>query len=619
MNLSNKQKPAQNNWLRLLRTFAIYLIVTVVIVYGVGLLLGGNTEGFFGSDVQEVPLSRVVELVNNKQVESITVEDGSLTVKTKEGASLTSQKEDTGSMYEVLAQAGVSDDAIRMVSIEVKKPLFSGVLGLLLGSLLPMLVVVAFFFIIFRQAGKNAGGVFDFGKITARGPEQGKKNIGFKDAAGVDEAIKELEEVVDFLRNPEKYRRLGARIPKGVLLIGPAGTGKTLLAQAVANEAKVPFYSMAGSEFMEMLVGVGASRVRDLFKQAKEHAPALIFIDEVESIGRQRGKNVMSSHGEQEQTLNQILVEMDGFNPNDNVIVVAATNRPDLLDPALTRPGRFDRRVVLQLPDIKGREDIIHIHSRNKPIAKDVDLSKVAKMTVGFSGAEIENMLNESAILAAANGKNEISGYEIKESITKVKLGRERRHIQSDEDKRITAYHEAGHAIVANSIPKMDPVQRVSIVSRGLALGFTEINPEMDRSHQTRTDIMNKITALLGGRAAEELIFNDRTVGAGSDLEQASSLAFRMVNEFGMSDLGPTAFVYKNTQDAYDSILGTTHYSEATLAKIDEQVRQIIDHCYKIASDILLNRRDVLDRVVEALLKEETIEQEEFEQIVKAS
>lgn len=580
------------------------------------MISGDAGGGFFADTKKEVSISDLINQVKNGEVKNITVEEDVLKVTYKDDSTATSQKEAGSSIYQVFEQAGVTDLVALGTSVNVKSSFFNGFWGVAVANLLPIVIMIVFFLFIFRQAGKSAGGVFDFGKSTAKIFNRNQQKVTFKDAAGVNEAIKELEEVVDFLRNPEKYRKLGARIPKGVLLVGPAGTGKTLLAKAVANEAQVPFFSMAGSEFMEMLVGVGASRVRDLFKQAKDNAPALIFVDEIESIGRQRGRSVMTSHGEQEQTLNQILVEMDGFSPNDNVIVLAATNRPDLLDDALVRPGRFDRQVVLQFPDIQGREEIIKIHVRNKPLDEGVDLKKIAKITVGFSGAELENMLNEAAILAAANGKEKVSMFEIKESITKVKLGRERHHIQSDEDKRITAYHEAGHAVVAKRLTKMDPVQRVSIVSRGLALGFTEMSPEDDRSHQTRAYLMNRITAYLGGRAAEELIYNDRTVGAGNDLEQASKIAYRMVSEFGMSNLGPTAYQYRSGTDQGENPFVGSAYSEETLAKIDGEVKSIIDVCYEQARTILASNRALLDEIVELLMRDETIEQDQFDIVV---
>jgi cell division protease FtsH len=610
----NKQK---GGWLKLLNVFLTYFVITVTIVFLVSYLSG---FGGFNNENEEnklISISQAIELVKKGEVQKITVNDNELTVALKNGEEKTAHKEIGVSIFEVFKDANAIDN-LNQVEVTVDQPIISDFVGLIISNLLPILIMIIFFVFLFRQAGKSAGGVFDFGKSTAKIFNRNQQKFTFDDAAGVAEAKKELEEVVDFLKHPEKYRKLGARIPKGVLLVGPAGTGKTLLAKAVANEAEVPFFSMAGSEFMEMLVGVGASRVRDLFRTAKASSPALIFIDEVESIGRSRGHSVVTSHGEQEQTLNQILVEMDGFNPNDNVIILAATNRPDLLDPALTRPGRFDRMVVLQLPDIEGRKEIVRIHVRNKPIAADVSVDRLAQRTVGFSGADIENMLNEAAILAAANGKTEIGVKEIDESITKVKLGRERHRIQSDDDKRMTAYHEAGHAIVAKRLPGMDIVHRVSIVSRGMALGFTEINPEEDRSHQTKVDLINQITALLGGRAAEEIIFSDMTVGAGSDLERASSLAYRMVTDYGMSDLGPISFSNKFTQDpAVDPGMGGPRYSEDMAARIDNEVKRIIDHAYVRAKEILRKEKDILDKLVDVLIVHETIEKEEFDKLVE--
>ncbi|NTV30723.1 ATP-dependent zinc metalloprotease FtsH [candidate division WWE3 bacterium] len=613
-------KPKMENqpnrgWVRLLTVFGTYLLITVIIAFLIGGVSGGFSQ-FFSGNSKEIPVSQLVEDVNAGNVDKVTIEENRIKISYKNGSEAYSRKEINANFYEMMQQAGVSDISTK-VQVEVASPPISDFLETILSNLIPIAIMIVFFLFLFRLAGKSAGGVLDFGKSNAKMFGKDTPKVSFKDAAGVAEAKQELEEVVDFLKSPDKYRRLGARIPKGVLLVGPAGTGKTLLARAVANEAGVPFYSMAGSEFMEMLVGVGASRVRDLFRTAKENAPALIFIDEVESIGRQRGRSIMASHGEQEQTLNQILVEMDGFSPNDNVIVIAATNRPDLLDSALTRPGRFDRTVVLQLPDIVGREEIIRIHLRNKPLASDVDITRLARLTVGFSGADIENMLNEAAILAARTGKKEIDMRDISNSATKVKLGPERRHLQSDADKKMTAYHEAGHAIVANRTPGMDPVQRVSIVSRGMALGFTEINPEQDKYHQTKTDLLNRITALLGGRAAEEIVFNDATVGAKSDLEKANIIARKMVAELGMSSLGPVAFDYVDSlEQTGDPILDRSKYSEQMASKIDSEIIQIITDAYKRAKDILTKDRILLDKVVDALMVEETIEQDKFEQII---
>lgn len=607
------------SWVRLVMVFGTYLVITVLIALIVGYFSGGLENFGAGEENGEISLTELIGFIEEEKIEKVVVEENELRVSFKDGTEKISRKESGSDLFGILEKAGI-EDISNKVKIEVAAPGMAGFLGMLISNLLPILVMILFFLFLFRQAGKSAGGIFDFGKSRAKTFDRAQLKVSFKDAAGVAEAKKELEEVVDFLKNPNKYLKLGARIPKGVLLIGPAGTGKTLLARAVANEAQVPFYSMAGSEFMEMLVGVGASRVRDLFKRAKDNAPALIFIDEIESIGRHRGRSVITSHGEQEQTLNQILVEMDGFAPNENVIVIGATNRPDLLDPALTRPGRFDRTVVLQLPDIEGRRDIIKIHMRNKPMSKNFDLGRLAKRTVGFSGADLENMLNEAAILAAAKGQAEVGNEDIEEAVTKVKLGRKRRRVQSARDKKMTAYHEAGHAIVTARLPGMDPVYRVSIVSRGIALGFTEMNPEEDRSHQTKTNLVNQITALLGGRAAEQLVIKDMTVGAGNDLEKASFIAYKMVTEYGMSSLGPIAF---KTTDLFDKdrdpFFERSRYSEEMAAQIDQQVKKIIDESYQRACQILERDQNILDRVVEVLLKEETIEQEEFDKLLEES
>ena len=455
-----------------------------------------------------------------------------------------------------------------------------------------------------------------FGSSKARMYSKDQPKATFADVAGVDEAKQELSEIVDFLRNPRKYQQVGARTPKGVLLIGPSGTGKTLLARAVAGEAGVAFFAMAGSEFMEMLVGVGASRVRDLFAMAKKAKPAIIFIDEIDAIGRQRGMGLVGGHDEREQTLNQILVEMDGFSPNENVIVMAATNRPDVLDPALVRPGRFDRRVSLDLPDREGRLAILKIHMRGKPFAKDVDWDKMARRTVGFSGADLENMLNEAAILAARLSKTEIDMKDLEEVATKVKLGPERKRLQSDADRKMTAYHEAGHAIVTHFLPHMDPVHRISIVSRGVSLGHTLIPPTADRLHETKSHLVEQIASMLGGRAAEELVFKEMTTGASSDISQATSVAREMVVEFGMSNIGPINFGAEPTTYMGRMVAEPQKISENMAGKIDSEVKKLIDNGYKSAVDILRKQKKILDRVATELVAKETLEGEEFEKIV---
>jgi cell division protease FtsH len=491
-------------------------------------------------------------------------------------------------------------------------------IGNILSILLPIGLMAAFFFFIIKAQTKGAQDIFSFGRSKAKLFAKGKQNVTFKDVAGVDEAKNELEEVVDFLKNPAKYTKIGARTPKGAILFGPAGVGKTLLARAVAGETGVPFFSMAGSEFMEMLVGVGASRVRDLFATAKAQAPSIIFIDEIDAIGRQRGRGLVGGHDEREQTLNQILVEMDGFTPNDNVIIIAATNRGDLLDPALLRPGRFDRRIVLDMPDKEGRRAILKIHAKGKKFTGGIKWSGIADRTVGFSGADLENMLNEAAISAARSGKKTIDTENIEEAATKVKLGPAKKRLQSKEDRKITAYHEAGHAIVTHFLPKMDPVQRISIVARGMSLGHTFIPPAGDRVHETKNRILQQITAMLGGRAAEEEVFDEMTSGASNDIEQATRLARAMVVSFGMSSLGP---IDLGPQTSYDEIGKQSWFEPARVSpamqeKVDSEIKNIVDSCYKDAVSIIKKKRKTLNKVGKALLKKETLGREGFEKIV---
>ncbi len=564
------------------------------------------------SQPQELPVSQVITKIKGGEVQKVVVEGSRLTVTLKSGEEVFARREATTDFLETLNQAGVDPASVPDgISVTEGFPW-----GDLIVSLLPVFLIALIFFYFFRQARGGASDIMSFGRSRAELFVRGRKpGVTFNDVAGVDEAKQELLEVVDFLKNPGKYRALGARIPKGVLLVGPAGTGKTLLARAVAGEAHAPFYSMSGSEFMEMLVGVGAARVRDLFDTAKRSAPSIIFIDEIESIGRQRGLGITGGHEEREQTLNQILTEMDGFTPTDNVIVLAATNRPELLDPALTRPGRFDRRVVLDLPDIEGRKDIIKIHMRGKPVAPDADLDKVAKRTVGFSGADIENMLNEAAILAARLNKKVIEMSDLEEAATKVKLGPEKKRLQSPDERRLTAYHEAGHAIVASALPHMDPVHRVSIVSRGLALGYTEIPPSADRYHHTKTELRERITGLLGGRAAEELIFKEFSAGASSDLVQATAIARKMVSELGMSALGPISLV-PSEMEWYGVFREQGSYlSEETSNRVDREIMKILDEAYAQAQKVLVKNKSKLDRVAAALLEKETLEEEEFKQL----
>lgn len=549
-----------------------------------------------------VPISNVITSVKKGEVSKIEVSDNKLVVTTKQGT-VQSFKEPGSNVYQIFRDAGVTLDKTNVV--------VSDQTGLnnwlnILSSVLPIVLMVAFFYFIFRQARGAQENIFSFGQSKAKLFNRDTPRVTFANVAGVDEAKQELREIVDFLKNPAKYRAMGARTPKGVLMVGPSGTGKTLLARATAGEANVPFFSMAGSEFMEMLVGVGASRVRDLFNTAKKSQPAIIFIDEVDAIGRQRGYGIMGGHDEREQTLNQILVEMDGFTPTEQLVVIAATNRPDVLDPALIRPGRFDRRVALDMPDVVGRKAILAIHAKGKPFVKDVDWEKVAKRTVGFSGADLENMLNEAAILAARLGKTAIDMTDIEEAATKVKLGPEKRRLQSENDRKMTAFHEAGHAVVSWQMPHMDPVHRISIVSRGLSLGHTMMEP-IERIHETKTHLVEQISVMLGGRAAEDLIFSEMTTGASDDISRATQIARTMVVEYGMSDLGPIN-LEGDRQQFYEPV----NVSPEMAAKVDQEIKKIMDTGYANAVVILKKLRKKLDVLSEELLKKETLESEDF-------
>ena len=565
-------------------------------------------------DSSQLDLSQAVNDIKEDKVEKVTIEGDKLLLTYKDQSIKITTKETGINFPELLDRSGIDP---KTVNYTISDQSVTKAVGEVLGLLLPLILMAVVIMFIFRAQNKGAADIFSFGKSRAKLFAKGKQDVTFADVAGVDEAKKELEEVVDFLKNPAKYRILGARTPKGVLLFGPAGVGKTLLAKAVAGEAGVPFFSMAGSEFMEMLVGVGASRVRDLFLQAKESAPSIIFIDEIDAIGRQRGRGFVGGHDEREQTLNQILVEMDGFTPNDNVMVIAATNRGDLLDPALLRPGRFDRRVTLDMPDKEGREAILKIHARGKKFGK-IDWGRVADRTVGFSGADLENMLNEAAIQAARADKKDINMADIEEAATKVKLGPAKKRLQSGEDKKITAYHEGGHAIVTNFIPGMDPVHRISIVARGMSLGHTLIPPAADRTHETKTRMINQITAMLGGRAAEEVVFNEMTSGASNDIEKATALARAMVVDYGMSALGPINYGDQTEYGDFGNpeFMESAKVSQAMMERIDIEVKKIIDTGYKQAVILVKKYRKDLDKVAAALLDKETLDRDEFEKIV---
>lgn len=604
-NLNKAKKLKPKDFFRGLGLYILIILIGMFFFYGV---YQPSKEG------EQKPLSEVLTDIRDSKVKQVVVSGDKVDVTLNDGRTVTTFKEKGESFVKTLEASGINP---QNVPLTIKDGSTGETVLALLNLFLPIIVIVFIFYFLFRQARAAGDTLFSFSKSRAKQFSKDKPQIRFTDVAGADEAKQELEEVVDFLKNPGKYKSLGAKIPKGVLLVGPAGVGKTLLARAVAGEADVPFFSIAGSEFMEMLVGVGASRVRDLFETAKKSAPSIIFIDEIDSIGRQRGLGLGGGHDEREQTLNQILVEMDGFEPNTGVIVMGATNRPDMLDPALVRPGRFDRRVVLDLPDINGRKEIIKIHARNKPLAEKVDLEKIAQRTVGFSGADLENMLNEAAILAARENKKIIEMKDLEEAAIKVQLGPQRKRMISEEEKKITAFHEGGHAVVTRMLPHMDPVHRISIISRGLSGGHTLIPPTQDRYNETKTRLLETITSMLGGRAAEKTEFNELTVGASNDIEKATEVARAMVTQFGMSSLGPISLGQTGVSPWLARELGNPKpLSEQLAAKVDKEVSKIIDSCFTDALKILKENRKVLTAVAEALMKKETLEGSEFEEIV---
>ncbi len=567
-----------------------------------------------------LPFNQVATDVQSGVIERIVDDDNRLKVIYSDGTERASQKEEGATLIEQLVALGVSPEQLNAdrIKLEIKPP--SAWLGIAtaLGYILPFIILAGVFWFVFRQAQGSNNAALSFGKSRARMFTGDQPTVTFEDVAGVEEAKEELQEVVEFLREPEKFISLGARIPKGVLLVGPPGTGKTLLAKAVSGEAGVPFFSISGSEFVEMFVGVGASRVRDLFDQAKRHSPCIVFVDEIDAVGRQRGAGLGGSHDEREQTLNQMLVEMDGFDTDTNVIIVAATNRPDILDPALLRPGRFDRRVILDRPDMRGREAILKVHVKGKPLAPEIDLGVISRSTPGFVGADLENLVNEAAILAARRNRKTIGQSELEEAIERVIAGPERKsRLISEEEKRIVAYHEAGHAVVMNAIPEADPVHKVSIIARGMAGGYTLALPEEDRTLMARKKLMADMIGLLGGRAAEELVFDDITSGASNDLERVTRMARAMVTRLGMSSqLGPMVYGQKEELIFLGrEISEQRDYSESVAQEIDKEVRKLVNEAHEKARSILLEYRDRLDAVARRLLEVETISREEFESI----
>ncbi|MBU1136758.1 ATP-dependent zinc metalloprotease FtsH [Patescibacteria group bacterium] len=593
--------------------FLAFLIIASIFA-----LINGESD-----KTKEISLTQLVDQINSEQVKSITVSSDQLQIELKNGDIETATKEKESSLTESLKNYGVDSQKFQSVNLEIKS---EGTLAFWLGAILPIilpLVIIGFFFwFMLRGAQRGQMQALTFGRSRARlvDPKDKKNRVSFKDVAGLKEAKEELSEVVDFLKNPKKFVNIGAKIPKGVLLVGAPGTGKTLLARAVASEAGVPFFSASGSEFVEMFVGVGSSRVRDLFQTAKKYAPALIFVDELDAIGRQRGVGLGGGHDEREQTLNQILVEMDGFDPNTGIILISATNRPDVLDPALLRPGRFDRRVILDLPDLKDRQEILEIHSRNKPLAEDVNLREIAERTPGFSGADLANIVNEGAILAARRNKKKIDQEELREAIEKVILGPERKsHVLSKKEKEIAAYHEAGHALVAASLTHTDPIQKISIISRGRAAGYTLKLPIEDRHLHSRSEFIDELAVFLGGYATESIVFDELTTGASNDLQKATELAIKLVTQYGMSEkLGPRTFGGREEMMFLGREIATEKdYSEEVAAQIDKEVAKLIDNAHLTAKKILNEKRKKLDQIAKTLIKKESIERKEFEQLLK--
>jgi cell division protease FtsH len=593
------------------------LIKNLLLILLLGFVIIPFIISLFGSGVKQLPLSDFARDLQAGKVSKIEVAGDQLRLEYHENPDPNAPPtkfivhKESGQTALDIIQASKVD--LATTNLEIKDVSGGQIFLEVLFSFLPLLLMFAFFFFLLRQTRGGGMDVFGIGKSKAKVFVKGKQNVKFSDVGGMTEAKNELEEIVDFLKNPKKYQKVGARTPKGVLLVGPAGTGKTLLARAVAGEADVQFLSIAGSEFMEMLVGVGASRVRDLFDTAKKTAPSIIFIDEIDAIGRMRTGGGMSGHDEREQTLNQILVEMDGFSQNDNVIVMAATNRGDMLDPALIRPGRFDRRVLVNLPDLEERRFIINIHKKGKPFAQDVNWEQVAKMTTGFSGADLENMLNEAAITIVRDNRDEITLGDLGEAAIKVKLGPSKKRLTDEYERRMTAYHEVGHAIVSHVLPHADPVSRISIISRGAALGYTITPPEHDKMQTTKSQMLDEMSVLLGGRVAEELIFNELTAGASNDISRATKIARKMVEEWGMSPLGP---IYLAPQ--YEDSDYVRYYDEPKTishelsAKVDQQVGIFIHNAYQKTKKILKQYHQTLDKISQVLLEKETLEGNEF-------
>ena len=602
------------------------LLKNIIFVILILLAIAGVFSLFYlpPKDTVQVSISQLANDINADMVKKITVSGDSIDITYNDDKIAESMKESNSVLSEVLLNLGVDKTKLQKVQISadlVKQSVWSWLLPALLYGILPLLLIGFFLWTMMRQAKSGAGQVFDFTRSKAKifgADPNNKEKITFKDAAGLKEAKEELTEIVDFLKFPKKYLAMGAKIPRGVLLLGSAGVGKTLLARAVAGEANVPFFSISGSEFVEMFVGVGSARVRDLFSTAKKAAPSIIFIDELDAIGRHRGAGIGGGHDEREQTLNMILVEMDGFEKESGVIVMAATNRGDILDPALLRPGRFDRKIILDPPDVHDREAILKIHSKEKPLASNINFKEIAERTPGFSGADLANVANEAALHAARQNKTQVFQEEFLNAIEKVLLGPERKsHLLSKKEKEITAYHEAGHALVSSSIPGTDPVRKISIISRGMAGGFTFQVPSEENKMRTKTQFLAEIATLMGGFCAERLVFGEMTTGASNDLEKASHLARKIVKEWGMSSLGPISFGDKDEMVFLGrEISEQRNYSEAVAEKIDKEIETILKGAEKRAAEIVRKKRDMLEKIAKVLVERETIEREEFEKII---
>lgn len=591
---------------RFFKNVTFYLLIIIVAIWMI--------DYYSASTVSktDITYSAFMKHVQQDEVKQVTIVDNVISGKLKDGKDFSTVAPSDDSLIPTLRA--------RDIEIKAELPPQPPWWTTILSSLLPMLLIVGIWFMLMQQSQGGGGRVMNFGKSRARRYDEDNIKITFKDVAGADEAKQELEEVVEFLKHPKKYNDLGAKIPKGVLLYGPPGTGKTLLAKAVAGEAGVPFFSISGSDFVEMFVGVGASRVRDLFEQAKKSAPCIVFIDEIDAVGRQRGAGLGGGHDEREQTLNQLLVEMDGFGANEGIIMIAATNRPDILDPALLRPGRFDRQIVVDRPDIKGRQEILKVHVKGKPISPEVELGVIARRTPGFTGADLSNLVNEAALMAARKNKNKIDMPEMEEAAERVIMGPERRsRVISDKEKRLTAYHEGGHTLVGMLLDNTDPVHKVTIIPRGRAGGYTLSLPKEDRYYATRSEMLDELKVLLGGRVAEALVLKEISSGASNDLQRATSLARQMICEYGMSpELGPMTFGHRQDQVFLGRDIGRDkEYSEEVAAKIDKEIRKFIDEAYQKTESLLNENMDKLHLIADALIERETLEGEEIDQLMK--